>query len=347
MIQFFVGFLTCLSAFFRSRYNLGIEILALRQQLCVLKRKHPRPRLRIQDRIFWVLLRRLWPAWSNILVIVKPETVVAWHRAGFRLFWRIRSRAKNKGRPKTDAELRRLIHRMASENPTWGAPRIHGELLKLGFDISERTVSRYLRRLSPPEQARKLWAAFLRNHREVITAMDFFTVPTLTFRVLYCFFVIAHGRRKIVHFNVTEHPTGLWIVQQLREAFPESCPYRYAILDGDAKFGKEVSDVLTTDIMKPVRISPASPWQNGIAERWIGSCRRELLDQVIVINDVHLRRLIREYISYYHADRTHDSLEKDTPGLRPVSSKPNQSARLLSFLRVGGLHHRYDSQQAA
>jgi len=347
MIPFFVSFLTCLSAFFRSRYNLGLEILALRQQLGVLKRKHPRPRLRIQDRIFWILLRRLWPAWSNILVIVKPETVVAWHRAGFRLFWRIRSRAKNKGRPKTDAELRRLIQRMASENPTWGAPRIHGELLKLGFDVSERTVSRFLRRLSPPDQARKLWSTFLRNLREVIAAIDFFTVPTLTFRVLYCFFVIEHGRRKIVHFNVTEHPTGPWIVQQLREAFPESCPYRYAILDGDGKFGKEVTDVLTTDGMKPVRISPASPWQNGVAERWIGSCRRELLDHVIVLNDVHLRRLIRDYISYYHADRIHDSLEKDTPGMRPISSKPNQSARMLSFPRVGGLHHRYDWQQAA
>jgi putative transposase len=347
MIPFFVGFLTCLSAFFRSRYNLGLEILALRQQLGVLKRKHPRPRLRIQDRIFRILLRRLWPAWRNILVIVKPETVVAWHRAGFRLLWWIRSRAKNKGRPKTDAELRRLIQRMASENPTWGAPRIHGELLKLGFDVSERTVSGFLRRLSPPDQARKLWSTFLRNHREVIAAMDFFTVPTLTFRVLYCFFVIEHGRRKIVHFNVTEHPTGPWIVQQLREAFPESCPYRYAILDGDGKFGKEVTDVLTTDGMKPVRISPASPWQNGVAERWIGSCRRELLDHVIALNNVHLRRLIRDYISYYHADRIHDSLEKDTPGMRPISSKPNQSARMLSSLRVGGLHHRYDWQQAA
>jgi putative transposase len=347
MIPFSLGFLSCLSAFFRSRYNLGLEILALRQQLGVLKRKQPRPRLRIQDRVFWILLRRLWPAWSNVLVIVRPETVVAWHRAGFRLFWRIRSRPESRGRPKIDAEVRALIRRMLEENATWGAPRIHGELLKLGFDISERTVSRYLRHLSPPDDVRKRWSAFLRNHRDVIAAMDFFTVPTLTFRVLYCFFVIEHGRRKIVHFNVTEHPTGPWIVQQLREAFPGSCPYRYAILDGDAKFGKEVTDVLTTDGMKPVRISPASPWQNGVAERWIGSCRRELLDHVIVLNDVHLRRLIRDYISYYHADRIHDSLEKDTPGTRAVSSKPNQSGRLLSFPRVGGLHHRYDWQQAA
>jgi transposase InsO family protein len=236
---------------------------------------------------------------------------------------------------------------MVNENSSWGAPRIHGELLKLGFDVSERTVSRYLRHLSHPDDARKLWATFLRNHREVITAMDFFTVPTLTFRVLYCFFVIEHGRRRILHFNVTEHPTAPWIVQQLREAFPESCPYRYAILDGDSKFGKEVTEVLTTEGVKPVHTSPASPWQNGVAERWVGSCRREMLDHVIVLNDVHLRRLVRDYITYYHRDRIHDSLEKDTPAMRPVSSKPNQSARLVSSPRIGGLHHRYDWQQAA
>lgn len=342
-----MSFLTCFSAFFRSRYNLSLEILALRQQLGVLKRKRPRPRLRMQDRMFWILLRRLWPAWRNVLVIVKPETVAGWHRAGFRLFWRLRSRPRRLGRPRIDAELRALIRRMVEENATWGAPRIHGELLKLGFDVSERTVSRYIRRLSPPTQARKLWATFLRNHREVITAMDFFTVPTLTFRVLYCFFIIEHGRRKIVHFNVTEHPTGPWIAQQLREAFPEYCAYRYAILDGDAKFGTEVADVLIQCGMKPVRTSPASPWQNGISERWIGSCRRELLDHVVVLNDVHLRRLIREYVSYYHADRIHDSLEKDAPVTRPVSPKPNESARLVSFPRIGGLHHRYDWQEAA
>ena len=159
-----------------------------------------------------------------------------------------------------------------------GAPRIHGEVLKLGFDVCERTVSRYLRRLSPPDDARERWSAFLCNHREVITAMDFFTVLTLTFRVLYCFFVIEHGRRKVLHFNITEHPTGAWIVQQLRQAFPESCPYRYALLDHDSKFGEEVTELLTASGMKPTRTSPASPWQNGVAERWIGSCRRELLD---------------------------------------------------------------------
>lgn len=347
MIPFFLMFFPWLSAFFPSRYSLSLEILALRQQLCVLKRENPRPRLRIQDRLLWIFLRRLWPAWASVLVIVRPQTVVAWRRAGVRLFWRLRSRAKRLGRPKIDAGVRVLIQRMAEENPTWGAPRVHGELLKLGFNLSERTVSRYFRRLSPAARDRKLWAAFLRNHRDVLAAMDFFTVPTLTFRVLYCLLVIEHGRRKILHFNVTEPPTGTWMVQPRREAFPEACPYRNAILDRDGEFGEGVTDFLIDSGMKPRRISPRSPWQNGVAERWIGSCRRELLDHVIVFKEAHLRGLLRDYISYYHADRIHDSLEKDAPAMRPVSSQPSQSARLVSFPRIGGLHHRYDWQKAA
>ena len=347
MISILIAFLNCLRAFFRSRCSLALEIVALRQQLGILKRKTPRPRLRIQDRVFWIMLRRFWPAWSKVLIIVKPETVVAWYRAGFGLVWRLRSRAKTLGRPKLNAEVRALIRRMANENGSWGAPRIHGELLKLGFDLSERTVSRYLRRISPASNAGKLWLAFLRNHREIIAAMDFFTVPTLTFRVLYCFFVIEHGRRKILHFNVTEHPTCPWIVQQLRETFLDSCPYRYVILDRDSKFGDDVADFLRSAGVKPIRISPACPWQNGVAERWIESCRRELLNHVIVVIDSHLRRLTRDYVSYYHADRIHDTLEKDTPARRAVSLKPNRSAAVISFPRIGGLHHRYDWQQAA
>jgi len=347
MIAYSAGFLIFLSSFFRSRYDLGLEILALRQQLRVLNRKHPRRRFRLRDRLFWVSLQRLWPGWKNALIVVKPETVVAWHRAGFRLFWRFRSRSKKLGRPQINAELRSAIRRMTEENATWGAPRIHGELLKLGFDVSERTVSRYIRRLSPSDQARKLWTTFLRNHREAIAAMDFFTVPTITFRVLYCFFVIEHGRRKILHFNVTENPTSFWITQQLREGFPEPWPYRYALLDRDSKFGTDVTDLPISSGIKPKRIGYRSPWQNGVAERWIGSCRRELLDHVIVLNEAHLRRLIRDYISYYHEDRTHDSLEKDSPVSRDMSCKPDQSPNLVSSPRVGGLHHRYDWQQAA
>jgi putative transposase len=341
------GFLTLVAAFFRSHYRLGLEIVALRQQLGVLKQKNLRPRLRKADRLFWILLRRVWPAWKTSLIIVQPATVVSWHRAGFRLFWRLRSRSKQPGRPKLNCEVRVLIRQMVKENPTWGVPRIHGELLKLGFEISERTVSRYIRRLSPSDQSRKLWTTFLRNHREAITAMDFFAVPTLTFRVLYCFFVIEHGRRKILHFNVTEHPTGPWIVQQLREAFSESNPCQYIIFDRDAKFGTEVTELLKATGIKPKRTAYSSPWQNGVAERWIGSCRRELLDHVIVLNESHLRRLVRDYISYYHADRTHQSLEKDSPAIRAISHRPDHSASVSSSPRVGGLHHCYNWKRAA
>jgi transposase InsO family protein len=203
------------------------------------------------------------------------------------------------------------------------------------------------RRLSPFDQKRKLWATFLRNHRDVIAAMDFFAMPTLIFRVLYCFFVIEHGQRRILHFNVTEHPTSAWVAQQLRDAFPESCPYRYVILDHDAKSGSDVFDLLEASGMRPKRTSPASPWQNGIAEGWIGSYHREILNHVIALNESHLRSLIRDYISYYHADRIHDSLHKDLPEKRSISHRPEQSARLISFPRVDGLHHRYDWQQAA
>jgi hypothetical protein len=223
---------------------MAFEIVALRQQVGVLKRKNRRPRLSRWDRVFWVFLRRVWSRWTEVLVVVKPETVVRWHRAGFRLYWRFLSRRKEKGRPGIGSELRQLIERMAKENPTWGGPRIHGELLKLGLEVSERTVSRYLAGGGRNGDAQKLWLIFLKNHREAIAAMDFFTVPTATFRVLYCFFVISHSRRKVFHFNATEHPTSAWIMQQLRETFPENTAPRYLILDRDRKYEGETAEFL-------------------------------------------------------------------------------------------------------
>jgi transposase InsO family protein len=228
---------------------------------------------------------------------------------------------------------------MVVENPMWGAPRIHGELLMLGFDVSERTISRWIKRAPRGPEPAKRWLAFLRNHREAIAAMDFFTVPTITFGVLYCFFIIAHGRRCILHCNVTQHPTSLWIVQQLREAFPfESAP-RFLISDRDAKYGCEVPIAIRSLKMDPVRTSFESPWQNGIAERWVGSCRRDLLDHIIAIDERHLKRLVSEYIRHYHEDRTHLGLEKGTPNGR---NRAIASGRVLSRERLGGLHHRYD-----
>jgi putative transposase len=180
------------------------------------------------------------------------------------------------GRPQIAQEIRALIRQMAEENAGWGAPKIHGELSKLGLVVSERTVARYLRRIRRRGDPRKDWLAFLENHREVIVAFDFFTVPTVTFKLLYCFFVIEHGRRKILHFNVTLHPTAEWVVQQLREAFPEASPYRYVILDHDSKFDTDVIAFLRATGLTTERTSVQAPWQNGISERWVGSCRREI-----------------------------------------------------------------------
>jgi transposase InsO family protein len=346
MFEFILALLTSVRVFFRSRSETALEILALRQQIVVLKRKRPRPRLNQFDRLFWIILRCVWTRWAEVLVAVKPETVVGWHRAGFRLFWKWQSRVPA-GRPKTTAEIRALIRRLAEENATWGAPRIHGELQKLGFVISERTVARYLQRVGRRGDSRKAWLTFLRNHREVIAAFDFFTIPTVTFQVLYCFFVIEHGRRKVLHFNVTRHPTAEWIVQQLREAFSEAASYRYVILDRDAKFDANVVSFLQGAGLTLKRTSVQSPWQNGIAERWVGSCRRELLDHVIPLHEQHLRRVVRDYRTYYQEDRIHDALGKDTPDLRPVEKKPSLEATVISSDRLGGLHHRYSWREAA
>jgi transposase InsO family protein len=231
---------------------------------------------------------------------------------------------------------------MVAENRTWGAPRIHGELKMLGFDISERTVLRWMRKAPrSPEPARR-WAAFLRNHREAIAAMDFFTVPTLAFDVLYCFFVISHDRRRILHCNVTQHPTSAWVSQQLREAFPYDLQSKYLIFDRAANFNEEVVSTIKSFGIEPKKTSFRSPWQNGVAERWVGNCRRDLLDHVIVINERHLKRLMGEYVRYYHEDRTHLGLEKQTPAGREAVRVASPGSRVISMPRLGGLHHRYD-----
>jgi putative transposase len=325
---------------FRSRRDLVFENFVLRQQLAVLKRRRPRPILSILDKLFWVAVRRFWSKWKQALIVVTPETVVRWHRNGFQTYWRLISKVRRQvGRRQTPQEVRELIFRIVAENPTWGAPRIHGELLMLGFDVSERTISRWMKRAPRDPEPAKRWLAFLRNHREAIAAMDFFTVPTITFGVLHCFFVIAHDRRRILHFNVTKHPTSLWTVQQLREAFPFGLAPGFLIFDRDGKYGLDVPIAVRSLKIRPVRTSFESPWQNGVAERWVQSCRRDLLDHVIAVNERHLKRLLSEYVRYYHEDRTHLGLGKGTPAERIRSVA---SGRVLSHARFGGLHHRYD-----
>jgi transposase InsO family protein len=336
--------LSILSArFFRTRRELLLENLALRQQLAVLKQKHPQPRIAAHDKLFWVILRRLWRGWKRVLVLVQPETVVRWHRARFKLSWTWLSRHRvRSGRKCVSRELRELIFRMVAENTTWGAPRIHGELKMLGIDVSERTVLRWMRKAPRNHEPAKRWAAFLSNHREVIAAMDFFTVPTLTFGILYCFFVISHDRRRLLHCNVTRHPSSGWVVQQLREAFPYDSAPGYLIFDRGTQFNNNVIDTVTSFGIQPKQTSFRSPWQNGVAERWVGNCRRDLLDHVVVLNERHLKRLLNEYVRYYHDDRTHLALDKETPAGREVEKISDAGRSVLSVPRLGGLHHRYD-----
>ena len=326
-----------------SRRNLLLENLALRQQLGVLNHRHPQPRFAAPDKLFWVILRRLWPGWKRALILVQPETVVRWHRAGFKLYWTWLSRRRIRaGRKCVPKELRELIFRMVAENPAWGAPRIHGELKMLGFDISERTVLRWMQRAPRDPEPAKRWMAFLNNHREAIAAMDFFTVPTLTFGVLYCFFVIAHDRRRILHCNVTQHPTSAWVIQQLREAFPYDSAPGYLIFDRGSSFNAEMIEAVKSFGIQPKRTSFRSPWQNGVAERWVGNCRRDLLDHVIVLNKQHLKRLMDEYVRYYHDDRTHLALAKGTPAGREAEKNSVAGRKVISMPKLGGLHHRYD-----
>src|SRR6202047_1738696 len=242
MLQILRLVLGTITRLFFARRSLVLENLALRQQLVVCKRRRCKPRLSLSDEVFWVAARKVWSDWKQSLILVRPETVVQWHRSGFKLYWRVLSRTwrPRGGRRRISKEIRDLILKMVAENPTWGAPRIHGELLMLGFDVSERTISRWMRKAPRDPLVAKRWLAFLRNHREALAAMDFFTVPTITFGVLYCFFVIGHDRRRILRFNVTRNPTALWVVQQMREAWPYTHAHRFLLFDRDSKFGTEV-----------------------------------------------------------------------------------------------------------
>jgi putative transposase len=328
-------------AFFRTRRQLAAEILALRHQLGVLKRSVKRPRLTNAARGLWVLLSRRWASWSDALIIVKPATVIKWHRVGFRRYWAWRSRPKG-GRPAIDPEVRKLIKQMASAN-LWGAPRIHGELLKLGIKISEATVSKYLpRRRKPPSQT---WRAFLDNHVGTLISVDFFTVPTVFFHVLFVFVVLAHDRRRILSINVTSSPSAAWAANQIVQTFPWETAPRYLLRDRDGIYGKQFRRRVQNLDIEEVVIARRSPWQSPYVERVIGTLRRELVDHAIVMNKRHLRRLLRRYVSeYYHPCRTHLSLGKDTPEPRAV--EPPERGEVIELPVLGGLHHLYARRAA-
>jgi putative transposase len=332
-----------LSSTFRSRAALQLENLALRHQIGVLQRSaKKRPRLTPVDRLLWVWLSRVWSGWRSALAIVQPETVLAWHRAGFRWFWTWKVRHGQPGRPVISREVRDLIRQMCRENPGWGAPRIHGELLKLGIDIGESSVSKYMvRGRKPPSQT---WRTFLENHAQQLVSIDFFTVPTLRFQVLYVFLVLAHDRRRILHCNVTAHPTAEWTGQQLREAFPFDQLPRYLLRDRDAIFGDDFREQVRDMGIREVLSAPRSPWQRAYVERVIGSIRRECLDHIIVFQESSLRRTLNSYFDYYHRSRTHLSLGKDSPEPRPI--QPPEMGSVVAVPQVGGLHHRYERRAA-
>jgi hypothetical protein len=333
----YIHILSCfLRALLVSRTSLAAENLALRQQLAILDQTRPRPKLKDRDRLFWVVLARLWSGWRSALVIVRPETVIRWHRQGFRYYWRWKSRARA-GRPRIARELRQLIQRMSRENPLWGAPRIQAELHFLGYDLSRATIAKYMHRSGTPPSPS--WRSFLNNHMAEMAGADFFTVPTALFQVLYVWVILGHERRRIVHLNVTAHPTSAWVAQQLREAFPFDQAPRYLIRDRDGAYGDTFQRCAQSMGIREVLIAPRSPWQNPFAERLIGSIRRDCLDHVIVINATHLKRILGHYLAYYQVARCHRSLAGDAPVPRAV--EPPERGRIVAIPHVGGLHHRY------
>jgi transposase InsO family protein len=339
MLTLFHAFLCALVSAARGRTSLVAENLLLRQQLAVLRRTAPRPHLRPIDRAVWVLVARVWSRWADVLAIVQPATVLAWHRRGYARFWTWKSRRG--GRPPVAPELVRLIQRMARENPLWSRRRIAAEVVKLGFAVDKDTVAKHMpKHPRPPHRPpSQTWKTFMHNHLAGAIAVDFLTVPTVMFRNLYVFFVLSLDRRRVLHVNVTAHPSAAWTAQQIVEAVGVDLAPMYPIRDRDGIFGAVFDRRVRNLGIEQVKTAPRSPWQNGYAERWVGTLRRELLDHVIVLGERHLLRMVRQYVAYYNVDRTHMALRGDAPVARPVERANGR--RVVALPRVGGLHHRY------
>ena len=318
---------------FKTKARLEAEIIMLRHQLNVLRRRIPsKPKLAMTDRLLFVWLYRLFPSVLNAIAIVRPETIIRWHRTGFRLYWRWKSRARG-GRPKVPMEIRRLIREMSLANRLWGAPRIHGELLKLGIEVAQSTVAKYMAK----NGRGRSWKAFLHNHAAGIAAMDFLVVPTIGFKLLFVLVILRHQRRRLISLTVTINPTAEWIAHQITDAFPWNEAPAHLIRDRDASYGNAVTTRLAAMGIRDHPTAVRSPWQNGHSERLIGSIRRECLDHIVVFGEAHLRRVLATYTSYYNELRTHLSLSKDSPGYRPVQRYGQLAARPI----LGGLHHHY------
>ncbi len=321
---------------FRSKQDIVLENLALRQQLAVQQRRMKRPKIKNTDRIFWVWISKIWNHWKSALIIVKPETVISWHRKGFKLYWKWKSRKV--GRPAIDWELIKLIRRLQKENSTWPAQRIQGELTKLGYDVCDNTVAKYMLKAKGVDSKGQQWLTFLRNHAKQIVGIDFLVARTIFFRAIYLFIAISHNRRRILHFGVTSSPHAEWAIQQLRETFAFDETTKYVIRDNDKIFSEDFKLHIKRFGLQDTPTAPRSPWQNPICERVIGTLRRECLDHMIILNKRHLHDVLHEYINdYYNVSRTHMSLGKDSQIHRPVQN----DGRIVSEPILGGLHHCY------
>ena len=319
-----------------------LEILALRHQLAVYKRSAKRPRLKPADRILWSWIARLWPGWREALVIVRPRTVIAWQRRRFRDHWTRLCRSGKPGRPVVPKQVRALIRRMSTANPLWGAPRIVGELKKIGIDVAKSTVEKYM--VHPRRPPSPTWMTFLENHLRDTVSIDFFVVPTVRFHILYVFLILAHDRRRVVHVNVTTNPSAEWTGQQIVEAFPWRDVPAYVLRDRDSIYGAHFQRRIKSMGIEEIVIARRSPWQNPYVERLIGSIRRECLDHVIVLSERHLKKLLRCYFRYYHSWRTHLSLEMDAPHGRSIQLQA--FGELKEIPELGGLHHHYERRAA-
>src|SRR2546426_8739415 len=342
MVTLLLRLLRLLPLLCGAHRHVALENLALRHQLAVYKKTVTRPKVRRSDRLFWVALSRVWAGWRQALIIVSPNTVLRWQRRRFYEHWTKLSARPIAGRPPVNAEIKALVKRMAAANPLWGAPRIHGELLRLGSELSDRPVSRLMPKRRPlPSQT---WRTFLANHVRDLVSLDFFTVPTARLRVLFVLVVLAPHRRRVIHFNVTEHPTARWTAQQIVDAFPDESAPAYLLRDRDHVYGRQFRHRVKGMGIEEVLTAPQSPWQNPFAERLIGSIRRECLSHVLVLSERHLRRILTRYFAYYHRARTHLALNKDAPDARPVE-RPAMGT-VVPIPEVGGLHHRYIRQAA-